>query len=348
MHEPELDAAVRRICYTVTQADDVGRRADVVAGQRMPGISRRSARQMGLRGHLFVNGHIAAPSTRLQDGDILELAWLRPEPAFALEVLATSPRFVYAHKPAGVHTHRLRPDQPLALADLVAEKFPECRQTSDDARELGATHRLDGDTSGVVVFARSRRAWEQAREAFAQRTVVKSYAAVCAPASATWPPEPPDGGHWWIRESEANLASTPVFADCLTAVTVPGVSPVSPRPSARQVHAPLGHGATRAQVAVRDDGLDAQTTLQPLATCGARTLMGLTLQTGHRHQARVHLAWLGYPIVGDQRYGTAAGQRLCLHAAAIDLSPAIPGEVEVAAPLPQSLIDALADISTIA
>ncbi len=342
MHESE--ESLRRICYTVTQSEDVGRRADVIAGQRMPGVSRRSARKMGLRGHLLVNGNVAAPSTRLMDGDILELAWLAPTPAFALDVLATSPRFVYAYKPAGVHTHRLRPDQPVALADMVVEQFPECRNTADDPREYGATHRLDRDTSGVVVFARSRRAWEQARESFRQRTVCKYYVAVCQPTTDTWPPEPPDGAHWWMRTSDANLAADPVFADCLTAVTVPGVQPLLIRPQASQVVAPLGHGATRSEVGVRDDGIDAQTTLQPLARSGSRMLMGLTLETGHRHQARVHLAWLGFPIVGDPLYGSD-GPRLCLHAIGIDLSTAVPGEQVVTAKLPMPFIHALADIS---
>jgi len=300
---------------------------------------------------MYVNGHTAPPSTRLTDGDILELAWSPEQPAFELQVLATSPRFVYAYKPADVHTHRLRPNQPPALADLVVEKFPECRDTADDSREMGATHRLDGDTSGVVVFARSRRAWEQAREAFSNRLVRKHYAAICThnvSPDPTWPPPPPEGAHWWMRAAEAvNLAADPVFADCLTAVTVPGVAPLLPRPEAWKVFAPLGHGATRTEVAVRDDGLDAQTTLQPLAEHGGsnRMLIALTLTTGHRHQARVHLAWLGFPIVGDTRYGVTSYPRLCLHASSIDLSAAIPGETTVCAPLPKPLVHALADIS---
>jgi 23S rRNA pseudouridine1911/1915/1917 synthase len=111
---------------------------------------------------------------------------------------------------------------------------------------------------------------------------------------------------------------------------------------------PLGRGASRETVAVRADGRMTVSIIVPLASAAlpdgsARALLALRLLEGHRHQARVHLAWLGMPIEGDARYGPGPGA-LALHCSALDLSACCPGEQRVDAPVPPSLrarLDAL-------
>jgi 23S rRNA pseudouridine1911/1915/1917 synthase len=88
-------------------------------------------------------------------------------------------------------------------------------------------------------------------------------------------------------------------------------------------------------VAVRPDGQPSRTTVgRPRRLAAERARCELVLHTGRRHQARVHLAHLGLPIVGDVLYGGPPSTRLHLHAARLDLSAAVPDEPPVAAPDP--------------
>ncbi len=286
--------------------EDAGERADVVLGRRLPALSRRVARSLALAGHLRVDGNPAPPSHRVTPGQRLELllpARTTPPP---LIVLAATDRFIYALKPAGTHTHRLRPDDPPALADAVAALHPECAAASPEPREGGAVHRLDHGTSGVVAFARDPAAFTAARSAFTAARVSKNYLAlVTCPEGHLWPPTPRP----WLT----------VHADHL------------------ELTAPIGPGPRPALVAIRPDGQPSRTTVHPPTALPARpTLASITLDlhTGRRHQARVHLAWLGLPILGDTTYGGAPADRLHLHAASLDLRAAIASEHPVHAPPP--------------
>lgn len=292
--------------------EDAGERADVVLGRRLPGLSRRVARELALAGRLRVDGRRAPPSHRVCPGEQLILGAAASADVLAVpELLAVTAAFCYVAKPSGAHTHRLRPTDPPALADAVAARFPECAAASLDPREAGAVHRLDHGTSGVVAFARTRAAWTAARAAFAAGRVGKRYAAVTTcPPGHVWPPP---AGRWLAVDADA-----------------------------AEISAPLGPGDGRDRVAVRDDGQPARTRVSPASPPAPRRLWTLELRTGRRHQARVHLAWLGLPIVGDLVYGGAPGPRLCLHALRLDLSAAWPGEAPVTADLPAALRTALA------
>lgn len=343
----------RTILYTIDERADEGERADVVLGRRIPALSRRQARCLAREGKLRIDGRRQPPSTRVQFGQTLELHLDDDEqpPTPELDVLAITERYIYVHKPAGLHTVALTPDQPGVLATAVARRWPECASASEDPREGGAVHRLDQPTSGVVAFARSRASWLAARAAFKTARVAKHYLAVCERVTECWPPKlPEDGLRGWIETTRvapltelASSRSRPVdpaeFADYL--VPLIGDQAFEPPLESVRIRAAIGReGQTRS--AVRLDGRRASTLVQPLAARhterGERWLVRLLLETGCRHQARVHLAWIGLPIVDDPVYGTfceSAGVAIRLHAFAIDLSAAAPDEVLVFAPPPE-------------
>lgn len=303
--DPDADPVLAPLVCTATP-DDAGERADVVLGRRLAGLSRRAARALALAGHLRVDGRRAPPSHRVRAGERLELVPPATPPGPAVtepELLASTAAFVYVAKPAGLHTHRLRPTDPPALADWVAARFPECAAAGPDPREGGAVHRLDRGTSGVVAFARTPAAHAAARVAFAAGRVHKRYLAVTTcPEKHPWPPP---AGPWCA-----------VSGDQV------------------DVTAPLGPGPERARVVVRATGQPAHTRVAPLARAGATASWSLELHTGRRHQARAHLAWLGLPIVGDILYGGPPAPRILLHAWTLDLSAAIADEPAVTAPPP--------------
>lgn len=324
--------------HVVADEADEGERADVVLGRRIPALSRRQARNLAREGKLKIDGHRQPPSTRVAAGQTLELILDHAEsptpPSLAeLEILAVTERFVYVHKPAGVHTVALTPDQPGVLATAVAERWPECATASEDPREGGAVHRLDQPTSGVVAFARSRAAWTEARTHFKAARVAKHYLAVCERVAERWPPDlPADGLRGWIETAER----IDDFSERL-APLIGNDAPTQPLACVR-IRAAIGRDGPK-RSAVRLDGRRASTVVQPLASHGDHWLVRLLLETGCRHQARVHLAWIGLPIVGDPVYGSPSSEpartSIHLHAFAIDLSAVSPHEVPVfAAPPP--------------
>lgn len=292
------------IQHTVAD-EDAGERVDVVLGRRVPGLSRRVARSLARAGHLRVDGEPASAAWRARPGQRLELQIpadvAAPPPP--LVVLAVTPRLVYVDKPAGLHTHRLRPDDPTTVADLVAAAFPECSDASPDPRERGAVHRLDGGTSGVLAFARDRAAYLAARAAFSAGAARKRYLAiVTCPEDLVWPGP---AQRWRVPAGDELEVHAPLQSDADPRRVIAGRG----QPSVSRVQRPQR----------RADGL-------------AR--VELDLVTGRRHQARVHLAWLGLPILGDTTYGGAAAGRLYLHAKTLDLGALDPAEAPVTAPSP--------------
>ena len=293
------------LVHTVT-AEDAGERADVVLGRRVPGLSRRVARGLALAGHLRVDDRPAPAAHRVRAGERLELRVpaIEAPPPPPLVVLAVTARFVYVDKPPGLHTLRLRPGDPPALADLVAAAFPECTAASPDPREHGAVHRLDRGTSGVLAFARDRTTHAAARAAFSAGDARKRYLAiVTCPEDHVWP-------------GPASLWRTPE-GDML------------------EVHAPLGPGTSPSRVLVRPDGQPSRSRIHPpQRRADGLARVELELVTGRRHQARVHLAWLDMPILGDRQYGGTAADRIYLHAATLDLGALDPAERPITAPDP--------------
>jgi 23S rRNA pseudouridine1911/1915/1917 synthase len=97
-----------------------------------------------------------------------------------LALLYVDEAIVAMVKPPGMPTHPLRPGERGTLANALVARHPECAEVSDDPREGGVAHRLDRDTSGVVLAARSRVAWTSLRRAFADGAVAKEYLALVA------------------------------------------------------------------------------------------------------------------------------------------------------------------------
>lgn len=349
-----------RTLELVVDASDAGERADVVLGRHLAGLSRRRARALALAGHLRIDDHRAPPSQRVEPGQRLRLTLPEPPraPELALELIALTDDFVYVNKPAGVHTVAQTPDEPGVLASAVVARFPECASASEDPREGGAVHRLDFPTSGVVAFARSRAVWQRARAGLTAERFVKHYLAVgeWPEPDPAWPPPLPSGGLiGWIERAEA-LPPIPALDSLAT------TSPFAPLElPAIRVRAPLGRSPDLGRVAVRLDGQRASTVVQPIARAGRRWLFRVLLETGRRHQARVHLAWIGAPIRGDADYGDRSVQAerepelairsggepghsaIHLHAFALDLSAEFPNETRVIAPLPPRLRRGAAD-----
>jgi 23S rRNA pseudouridine1911/1915/1917 synthase len=273
--------------------------------------------RVGRKGLLLAAGahvDVAAPPAR---GDEL-----RPvaQPELALDVVFTDDAMVAVCKPAGMPTHPLRAGERGTAANAIVARWPECAGASDDPREGGVAHRLDVDTTGVLVAARSRDDWRALRRAFTGGRVDKVYLALVVGA-------PPERG-----EVRAPLAHA-------TARTVRAVDADAP---------PLGARAaiTRFEVLARSSGDALAQAGVVLARDGGVALVRATTSTGRMHQIRAHLAHAGWPLVGDERYGgPARSGGHVLHARSVTLPHPRSGKpVLIEAPLPAdraALIDAL-------
>ena len=232
---------------------------------------------------------------------------VRPEPGAALRVLAEGPGWVAVHKPAGVPVHPLRQGERGSLLQAVAARYPQVQGVGDEGGlRAGVVHRLDTDTSGVVLFALDDDRWHRFRAAFSGHRVTKRYLALVHGS-------PPDTGRADLHL--AVLRHRPAR-----------VGAVPPDPSGGG-----GGGGTR------------RCTLDFTVVERFRraALVEVDLHTGFLHQVRVSLAHLGHPLLGDDRYGKPPSDpvpcpRTMLHAASLSLE-----EVHAEAAPPADVAEAL-------
>jgi 23S rRNA pseudouridine1911/1915/1917 synthase len=278
------------------------------------GVGRAAVKQAFAAGEVRVGGRRVRASDPAPPGALVEVELADragpplPDADLALAVLGEGPRWLVADKPAGVATHPLAAGEVGTLANAVAARHPECADASPDPREGGAVQRLDLETSGCVLFAKDRGAWEALHAQFAARTVEKVYLALVAG-----------------RVASGGVCSVALAQRGGRVVPVPDVDR-PPRSTARP--------------------RDAQTRYEPLRAFASHTLLEVRIATGVMHQIRAHLAFLGWPVAGDETYGGAAArwpglERHFLHASALAFDAPEGGRARASSPLPRDLEEVL-------
>ena len=198
-------------------------------------------------------------------------------------------------KPAGVHTAPLAEAETGTLLGLVQEAFPEVRSVPGvRSQEAGLIHRLDRETSGLVVIARTADAFHRLRRAFDAGEARKWYLAACAAAPAA------------VRTEGLRVESR--FA------------PYGP---GRRMVRPVVDGERSPKLLASASRQSYLTEGRVMRQAGARALLSVTILRGFRHQVRAHLAFLGFPIFGDPLYGVPVPEgalpRMYLHAQRIEM-----------------------------
>jgi 23S rRNA pseudouridine1911/1915/1917 synthase len=211
-----------------------------------------------------------------------------------LRIVHVDDQLLVIDKPEGMHTAPLREGEAGTLLDAVIEQYPEVERVPGiKPVEPGLLHRLDKGTSGLVVIARSVRAFAGLRRQFESGEVRKEYLAVSAPGAG-------------VRSTRLSVSSR--FA------------PLGPGRAKVRVVLPYEHRAGVLKGASPDTYVTEAEIVERGAGC---CLVRCTLTRGFRHQVRAHLAHLGLPIVGDTLYGVPVppgfGERMYLHASAVEL-----------------------------
>ncbi len=256
-----------------------------------------------------VDGKKAAKGRMLAGGETLELSEPPPaadaafaaNPDLSLKVLFEDEHLLAVDKPADLPCHPLRIGESRTLAQAVLARYPAQRSLRP-AREAGLVYRLDNETSGVVLFARHPEALKALRRLSRSGGMSKIYLALVEGSV-----------------SQAGVVRFPIAHH-----------PKNPRKM-------LAVTPERESEGLR--ARPAETTFEPVAEHGGRTLLRVAIKVGNRHQIRVHLAALGHPIVGDALYGAGPRRGLSrhwLHASEIRFEhPFLGTAMVLASPIPE-------------
>ncbi len=311
----------------VVDEESAGQRLDNFLFRQLKGVPKTHVYRIIRSGEVRLNKGRAAADSRIAAGDAVRLPPVRtsenaadklaaPAPAREFAVLLEDDHLIAIDKPAGVAVH--------GGSGVSFGVIEQLRRARPAAPFLELVHRLDRETSGVLLVAKKRSALTRLQDQFRERETGKIYLALVVGA---WP-------------AQKKVIDAPLHKYLLPAAA-----------------GEPGAGERRVKVVAADDpdGLRSITLVKVARTLPARpqqglpvfTLLEVTIKTGRTHQIRVHLASQGHPIAGDDKYGDFELNRLLqkrglkrmyLHAWRLQfLHPQEDRRIQLLAPLPAEL-----------
>lgn len=294
--------------------DSAGQRLDNFLFRHLKGVPKTHVYRIIRSGEVRINKGRASAESKLQAGDVLRLPPLRVAPVMAephtpvapareFPVLFEDDGFMAIHKPAGVAVH--------GGSGVSSGVIEQLRRARPQCTTLELVHRLDRETSGVLLIAKKRSALRHLQDQFRERETGKTYLALVK-------------GNWSERhkvidkplqkyllpDGERRVRVVPVdHPDAMRSITLVKVRAPVPDPCA-DVGGDMAH----------DMGC---------------SLLEVTIKTGRTHQIRVHLSQAGHPIAGDDKYGDfdwnrqlarAGFPRMFLHAWRLEVQHPVSGE----------------------
>lgn len=295
------ESKARVVSFVVEESD---KRLDKVIRDRVSGLSRTQGQRLIEAERVTVNGHPRKPAYLVERGDLITVELPSPERArsvepepIPLDIIYEDQHLLVLNKPAGMVVHPAPGHPNGTLVNALLAHYPPIAHVGPTER-AGIVHRLDKETSGVIVVAKEETTLEGLQEQFKNREIEKTYLALVHRRI-----QPPEG----------------------------------------IIEVPIGrHSRHRQRMAAQAEGKYARTRYRAVRFFRKHTLLELHPYTGRTHQIRVHLSWLGYPVVGDPVYGRR-DQRLLedrhfLHAHQIRfVHPASGEKLAFEAPLPEDL-----------
>ncbi len=177
--EPEVEALTFEV-----SAEEAGERLDAFVAARVAGFSRTVVKRAVEDGDVLVGGRTSKPSYKLRAGDVVEAEIPPPVPPeltpedIPVEVVYEDGEVIVVNKPAGMVVHPAAGVRTGTLANALAHRLRNAELGTAPSLRPGLVHRLDRDTSGLLVVAKTAAAHEHLSEQFRARTVFKSYVAL--------------------------------------------------------------------------------------------------------------------------------------------------------------------------
>jgi 23S rRNA pseudouridine1911/1915/1917 synthase len=299
----------------VAATEEAGMRLDRVVAAHFPALSRTRVQELIEQGLVLLNGKPAKDSHKVHGDDVIHVVpqerpalLAEPEP-IPLDIVYEDEDLIAVNKPAGMSVHAGAGNSHGTLVNALLGRGQPL-STPDEPLRPGIVHRLDKETSGIVLVAKNDFGHAKLSEAFRQRTIRKIYVALVQGS----------------MEQGQGRIELPIARD--------------PNRRTRM---------TARRAGLLPNSRPARTDWRVLARIDSTTLLEVQLHTGRTHQIRVHFSALHHPVVGDTLYG-AAGQlhigrttlpslgRNFLHAAKIGFAQPHSGKrIELKAPLPAEL-----------
>ena len=261
-----------------------GKRLDAYLAKALPEISRARVQLLIEGGQVRVGGKLAKASLKLEGGERVEIegepqpAPLRAEPEnIPLTVVYEDGDLVAINKPAGMTVHAGAGDAEHNRGTLVnALLFHFAQQLSGEGGELrpGIVHRLDKETSGLILVAKNDKAHRGMAEMFQSRSLRKVYLALV---------------HGSVPKEEGTV-DLPIGRDPVRRTRM-----TTKRSVESGARTAVSHWRVLERIGSREEP----------GPWGVFTLVEVHIETGRTHQIRVHLASLGHPVVGDRLYGAS-------------------------------------------
>ncbi|MBL0388758.1 RluA family pseudouridine synthase [Tumebacillus sp. ITR2] len=269
-HTEDLELESESLSWTIEE-EQAGERIDKLLAELIPNVSRSQVQELIESQHVLVQDKKPKSNYKVKTGDVLTVTLPEPEQAsieaedIPLDVRYEDADVIVVNKPRGMVVH---PAAGHYSGTLVNALMFHCKDLSGINGEVrpGIVHRIDKDTSGLLMAAKNDVAHRHLAEQLKEHTVTRKYLAVV---------------HGVIQHDLGT------------------------------VDAPIGrHPVHRQQQAVlREGGREAITHFQVIERLPNHTVVELKLETGRTHQIRVHMDFIGHPLVGDPKYGNQKRNR---------------------------------------
>ena len=286
----DIETTVHRRSFAVLP-EHSGRRLDQFLVSQIPDTSRARVQHLIAQAKVTVNGEPQRSSFRLQGTETVEILGEVTRPALRaiaeeipLDIVYEDDELAVINKPAGMMVHAgagATDDERNrgTLVNALLHHFGSLSAVSGELRP-GIVHRLDKETSGLIIVAKNDFAHGKLADEFSGRRVKKTYIALV---------------HGWLKKDRGTISSA-ISRDAIRRIRM-----TTRRTGGREA-------ITHYEVQQRIE-----------SAFGKFTLLKVTIETGRTHQIRVHLSSLGHPVVGDALYG-APRQIVSKHLPAISLS----------------------------
>ena len=281
-------------------------RLDLYISKAEPEISRMTVKRLLGEGKILVNGKNQKASYKVALNDKIEIQIDKPKEIelkaqdIPIEIMYEDSDIIVVNKPKGMVVHPANGNPDGTLVNAIMAICKDSLSGIGGEIRPGIVHRLDKDTSGLLIVAKNDLAHIKMSEQIKDRKVKKTYIALVRGT---------------VPENEATI------------------------------NMPIGRSTKdRKKMAVVKDGKEAITHFKVLKRYttknGTYTLLEVKIDTGRTHQIRVHLAQIGFPIIGDTVYSNGKNEfgvvGQCLHAKRLEFSHPITGkEMQIEAPLPE-------------
>lgn len=299
--------------YIVNEEEN-GKRLDVYIASKDEETTRSSAQRQIEQGNVVVNGKkITKVSYKVSEGDKIELEEQEPVEIelkaqdIPIDIIYEDKDIIVVNKPKGMVVHPANGNPDGTLVNAIMAICKDSLSGIGGEIRPGIVHRLDKDTSGLLIVAKNDMAHVNMSEQIKRHEVKKTYIALVRGI---------------VKENEATIDM------------------------------PIGRSnSDRKKMAVTKTGKNAVTHIKVLKRYDKYTLLEINIETGRTHQIRVHLAHIGYPVIGDYIYSNGKNEfgivGQCLHAKSLEFKHPITGkDMKLEAPLPEYFEKVLQELDT--